>query len=269
MKKLLVITLSLIIVFSLCACGSKEMEKINCSSCGESISKDVAFCEHCGAAVNNADNESADNLSANSSPIESQTEETSQPTFSAQDTSKPLTNSKPSSSTTTPNSSKPQSTKPTNDVKNETVHQNSSVNINSSSLQQPNNNSTVPELLKLMCPVAKESYVLTGLYKKGKHNGIDFSAISGTPIYAAESGTITFSGYNSRDGYKIVIDHENGLETSYLHCKELLKEKGVKIQIGEVIATVGTTGKSTGPHLCFEVVKDGVNVDPYEYIKWN
>ncbi len=109
MKKFLAITLSIIMVFSLCACGNKETAKINCSSCGESISKDVAFCEHCGAAVNSEKTESEDASSDNSSSAESTTEETSKPT----------TSSKPSSST-----SKPSTLTHTHSYGNETITKN-------------------------------------------------------------------------------------------------------------------------------------------------
>ncbi len=118
MKRFLAITLSIIIVFSLCACGNKETAKINCSSCGESISKDVAFCEHCGVAVNNEKTESENTSSDNSSSAESKTEETSKPSSTTENTSKPITSSKPS---TTENTSKPSTQTHTHSYINETI----------------------------------------------------------------------------------------------------------------------------------------------------
>lgn len=99
-------------VISLCACGNNEKAEKYCSSCGEGITKDAAFCEHCGAAVNNEKVESEDTSSDNSSSNESKIEKTSRPSSSIESTSKPtetnkpITSSKPSSSTT-PSTNKP------------------------------------------------------------------------------------------------------------------------------------------------------------------
>lgn len=114
MKKFLAIVLSIIMVFSLCACGNNEKAEKYCSSCGEGISKDTAFCEHCGPTVNNEKAESEDNSSDNSSSTESKTEETSKPSSATESTSIPTESSKPStsnkpSSSTTQSTSKPSS----------------------------------------------------------------------------------------------------------------------------------------------------------------
>ena len=74
MKRILAITLSIIMVCSLCACGNKETAKINCSDCGASISKDVAFCEHCGATTGNIENENTDSQSSTNTDVENQHE---------------------------------------------------------------------------------------------------------------------------------------------------------------------------------------------------
>ncbi|MBE7035691.1 MAG: M23 family metallopeptidase [Ruminococcaceae bacterium] len=99
-----------------------------------------------------------------------------------------------------------------------------------------------------------------------KHNGIDISADVGTNIYAADNGTVIYSQYNDGGfGYLLQIDHGNGVVTYYAHCNELLVPAGAVVAKGDVIATVGNTGRSTGPHLHFEVHKNGCPVDPTQY----
>ncbi len=100
------------------------------------------------------------------------------------------------------------------------------------------------------------------------HDGIDMGASVGTPIYAADNGTVIYSEYNNGGyGYMIQIDHGNGVVTYYSHCNELLVPAGSIVAKGDKIATVGNTGRSTGPHLHFEVRKDGTPVDPLSYLK--
>ncbi len=99
------------------------------------------------------------------------------------------------------------------------------------------------------------------------HNGIDMSAPVGTAIFAADSGTVTYSEYNNGGyGYLIKIDHGNGLETCYAHCSELLVPEGAVVKKGDLIARVGNTGRSTGAHLHFEVHLDGAPIDPMIYL---
>lgn len=94
------------------------------------------------------------------------------------------------------------------------------------------------------------------------HNGIDIKAPTGTPIYASQSGTVTFSGIKGGYGKFIKIKHDGGVETRYGHCSELIVKKGQKVRKGQLIALVGNTGKSTGAHLHFEVRINGEAVDP-------
>ena len=100
------------------------------------------------------------------------------------------------------------------------------------------------------------------------HSGLDIAAPRGTPIKAAAAGTVTYSG-NAGDGYGnyVVIAHANGVKTVYAHCSQLLVSKGQTISQGEVIAKVGSTGNSTGPHLHFEVRVNGSCVNPLNYVK--
>lgn len=99
-----------------------------------------------------------------------------------------------------------------------------------------------------------------------KHDGIDYGASSGTPIYAADSGTVITAQYNSARGYYIVINHGNGMQTWYQHCSALYVSVGDKVSRGQNIAAVGMTGISTGPHLHFEVHVNGTPVNPLLYL---
>lgn len=95
------------------------------------------------------------------------------------------------------------------------------------------------------------------------HRGQDFVASCGTAVKAAASGTVTFAGWDPYGGgIRVVIDHGNGLETTYNHLSTELVSVGQKVERGAVVAEVGTTGASTGCHLHFEVMVNGDVVDP-------
>lgn len=98
------------------------------------------------------------------------------------------------------------------------------------------------------------------------HAGIDFGADYGTVIYAADSGNVVFSGWYGGYGNTVIIEHGNGISTLYAHSSELYIAEGQAIQKGQPIATVGSTGFSTGPHLHFEVRINGEPVDPIQYL---
>ena len=98
------------------------------------------------------------------------------------------------------------------------------------------------------------------------HAGLDIAASKGTPIAAAASGTIVFSGYKGSLGYMIAIDHGNGVQTYYAHCSKLYKSVGTYVNQGDIIAAVGSSGNSTGPHLHLEVRVNGVAYDPKNYV---
>lgn len=98
------------------------------------------------------------------------------------------------------------------------------------------------------------------------HTGVDFAVASGTPIVAADGGKVVSAGWAGSYGYCVVINHENGLKTRYAHCSKLLVTAGERVAKGQTIARVGSTGNSTGPHLHFEVIKNGQFVNPFNYI---
>lgn len=101
------------------------------------------------------------------------------------------------------------------------------------------------------------------------HNGLDMSAASGTPIYASKAGTVTSASYNSSAGYHVVIKHDEEYTTIYMHMTYYIVESGDQVEQGQVIGYVGSTGDSTGPHLHFEILKNGSYVDPALYIDLN
>lgn len=99
------------------------------------------------------------------------------------------------------------------------------------------------------------------------HNGIDIAAPTGTPIIASDNGTVTEVTYEpSGYGKKVVINHGNGYRTLYAHASEIHVSVGQVVSAGDTIASVGNTGRSTGPHLHFEVIRNGVPVNPQNYI---
>ncbi len=98
------------------------------------------------------------------------------------------------------------------------------------------------------------------------HNGVDMAAAEGTPIVAAYDGIVTDAGYNWSMGNYVIIDHGTGLYTIYMHASKLHVAKNDIVARGELIAAIGTTGRSTGPHLHFSVRLDGVYVSPWNYL---
>lgn len=95
-----------------------------------------------------------------------------------------------------------------------------------------------------------------------RHAGIDIAAPAGTPVKAIAAGTVVFSGPAGGYGNLVAIDHGNGITTRYAHNRALLVSIGERVTLGQEIAQVGSTGRSTGPHLHFEVLRDGRAVDP-------
>jgi murein DD-endopeptidase MepM/ murein hydrolase activator NlpD len=100
------------------------------------------------------------------------------------------------------------------------------------------------------------------------HDGIDIAAKTGTSIIASASGTIKHSGRMRGYGNVVVIRHPNGYHTVYAHNSKNIAKKGQKVSQGEVIAKVGSTGRSTGPHLHFEIRKNNKVSNPDKYLNW-
>lgn len=98
------------------------------------------------------------------------------------------------------------------------------------------------------------------------HKGMDFAAGTGTPIYAAASGTVTSASYSGNAGNLIVINHGNGLQTYYMHCNSMYVSAGQTVSKGQNIGAVGSTGNSSGPHLHFQVMLNGTPTNPRNYL---
>lgn len=99
------------------------------------------------------------------------------------------------------------------------------------------------------------------------HYGIDVGAPRGAPVTAAADGEVAFAGWNDGYGRLVIVDHGDGLRTRYGHNSRIFVAEGEPVRSGQVIASVGSTGQSTGPHLHFEVHIDGVPVDPLELLE--
>lgn len=102
--------------------------------------------------------------------------------------------------------------------------------------------------------------------RKKQHEGIDIAAGYGQGIRASANGKVVYSDYYSGYGYTVIIDHGNGLSTLYAHASKLLVKKGSIVKMGQEIAKVGSSGRSTGAHLHFEVRVNGQQVDPLKYL---
>ena len=97
------------------------------------------------------------------------------------------------------------------------------------------------------------------------HPGLDISNLSGGPIHASDSGTVVVAGWPDNGGYgnRVILDHGNGYKTLYGHMSAIYVSPGQKVGKGEVLGSMGSTGRSTGTHLHFEVIKEGTHLNPY------
>ena len=101
----------------------------------------------------------------------------------------------------------------------------------------------------------------------GRHTGLDIAGSSGTRIVAADGGVVTFTGWQGNYGNLVIISHGNGLVTRYAHCSSISVSSGQRVSQGQKIATRGSTGHSTGPHLHFEVMQNGSFRNPINYLR--
>ncbi|MFD0697603.1 peptidoglycan DD-metalloendopeptidase family protein [Paenibacillus sp. GCM10027628] len=104
-------------------------------------------------------------------------------------------------------------------------------------------------------------------YRPSFHSGIDFGAKENDPVFATADGKVVSTGTDQFHGNNIVIEHSKGLRTWYMHLNKILVNKGDNVEKGNTIGLVGSTGRSTGPHLHYEVLKNGESTDPKPYLK--
>lgn len=105
-----------------------------------------------------------------------------------------------------------------------------------------------------------------GLRSLGNHKGLDIAAPTGTPIHASEAGVVTHSGWMGGYGNLIIVQHAAGYETYYGHCSKIVANVGDNVEKGDIIGYVGSTGRSTGPHVHLEIRIDGVIYNPVEFL---
>jgi murein DD-endopeptidase MepM/ murein hydrolase activator NlpD len=115
-------------------------------------------------------------------------------------------------------------------------------------------------------PTGRLSWPTRGIittYFSSWHPGIDIAAALGTPIGAADGGTVTFAGWDSTGyGYRVVMNHGNGYNTTYNHLSVISVRVGQSLGKGQQVGLMGSTGNSTGPHLHFEILRNGSFVNP-------
>ena len=109
-------------------------------------------------------------------------------------------------------------------------------------------------------------YGVSSSIRSSRHTGLDIAATNGTPIKVVADGTVTFARYNGSYGYLVKVNHGNGVETWYAHTSKMYVTVGQEVKAGDVIALVGSTGNSTGPHLHFEIRINGEHVNPQNYL---
>ena len=114
--------------------------------------------------------------------------------------------------------------------------------------------------------VITSRYGVSSRLRKSTHTGLDIAASTGTPIKVIADGTVTCASYQGSYGKLVKIDHGNGLETWYGHTSKMYVSVGQKVTAGDIIALVGSTGNSTGPHLHLEIRINGEHVNPQNYL---
>jgi murein DD-endopeptidase MepM/ murein hydrolase activator NlpD len=103
-------------------------------------------------------------------------------------------------------------------------------------------------------------------YRPTFHSGFDIAGVANDPVYVTADGTVVSSGYDNLHGNNIVVSHGQGLRTWYMHLNKSLVSEGDQVKKGDKIGLLGSTGRSTGPHLHYEVKKNGVSIDPEPYL---
>lgn len=146
------------------------------------------------------------------------------------------------------------------------VNKTSTGSVNTATNISSNKVSVGIALVRPVSGIISSRFGVRSSIRSSAHTGLDIATSTGTPVAAAASGTVTFSGWKGSYGYLIVITHSNGVQTYYGHCSKLYYQAGATVSQGQVIAAVGSTGNSTGPHLHFEIRVNGVAYNPQNYL---
>jgi len=118
---------------------------------------------------------------------------------------------------------------------------------------------------RISSPYGKRANPFSGA--KDIHSGIDISATPGTPVEATADGVVSYSGWNLHSGYLVVIEHGCGFSTAYAHNKRNLVKIGQQVKRGDTIGQVGSSGRSTGPHVHYEVWEKGRRINPNKFVE--
>lgn len=118
----------------------------------------------------------------------------------------------------------------------------------------------------LAWPLRGVLYARFGAKGKEPHDGIDLSAPAGTPVASAQAGKVLYAGEQKGYGLIAIVEHAGGLITLYAHNRDLRVKTGQAVRAGQIVSTVGDSGRTSGPHLHFEVRREGVPVDPLEFL---
>jgi len=121
-----------------------------------------------------------------------------------------------------------------------------------------------PLLGRIMSPYGQRQDPFSG--EGATHTGVDISAPIGTPVKATADGVVIHAEWSGAYGRMVVVDHGNGLQTRYAHLSEMLVVPGEEVRRGDVVGASGSSGRTTGPHLHYEVRLDGTPVNPYPYL---
>lgn len=141
-----------------------------------------------------------------------------------------------------------------------------------SALIEEDEKSKMPKINGVILAVTPVQGIITSRYgsissvRSGAHTGTDIACSKGTDIQVVASGTVTFAQKDGSYGNLIKVDHGNGVETWYAHCDKLYSKVGQTVEAGDVIAAVGSTGNSTGPHLHLEIRVNGQTINPQKYL---
>lgn len=109
-------------------------------------------------------------------------------------------------------------------------------------------------------------YGVTSRIRRSNHTGLDIAATTGTPIKVMADGVVTNASYSGSYGKLVKVEHGNGVETWYAHTSKMYVKKGQEVKAGDIIAEVGSTGNSTGPHLHLEIRLNGEHINPQKYV---
>ncbi|MFU0824493.1 MAG: Murein hydrolase activator NlpD [Clostridium sp.] len=129
-----------------------------------------------------------------------------------------------------------------------------------------NNNPVLASKIKFLTPCEGTVTSKFGMRWGKMHKGIDIANVEGSPIHAALDGKVSYAGWMEGYGNVIKIQHNNGVETTYAHCKLIRVKSGEQVKRGQLIGDMGSTGRSTGPHIHFEIRINGVPQNPSNYI---